>query len=1096
MNSIDSLNTQYEKLIATIGKLQSYSNKVANEQVAQGISAEEKASRSVGHIKELMKEMPCGDYKLIGDSLSVGLSYLSCCDAIKNYKEALKVKSKTGIDSLKNEINSVEEKQSSFEQIKEDYYLKYGYRVESIDSLNRILGQCIDNAISIEEKKAEQLKTEAKEIVNREYSINLKMADPFQKSDILPETMIVARNPLQEVPQTILHDIGIKYSYQNHTIDLKNQGNVVVSSRFENMSDEGIDAFVIAYMLRFIETFPLGSVNIHIFDQNPNYLYKRLINIFQNESAGESVNKIVQLHTSLGDLSTFKEVICDDIFKKTNFDKPDLYAIYENDKSDPFNLIILRGGLVDSSGYASAENLETINSLTKPTDLGHRCGLRFLIIDNTSSFDSNLTVTNKHIIASIKGNCELNLYYSDGKFSSDNKETEVLCIQDNLEMFVQERSKAIIQAIEKREKSYVSLEDVSTSATDMNIGNIMNIPVGVSGGKTVELPFSCKDEGGTVAGQCIGYMAIGQSGSGKSSFFHSLVLNGCLKYTPEDLQFWLLDFKNGGASSKYSNSGVPHIKIIAENNKIDDALCLFQMVLEEMERRSNAFNENFTDNIVEYNIAAKEKGLEYFPRIIIAIDEVQEIFREDNASVIQKLISSISTRMRSAGMHFVMVAQNLSEGKSYMLKDAFLPSATGRVCFRVAQDIPRESGFDESFIERRKEISELKTGEAYVSYGKDTIKKVKMAYVSPQEMSEKIFSRICERYSSYSGRKPLVIGAKKRLTISDYQQGKDIRYAEILSGLKYNNGVYKAVVGEDVYRMSPLNIFFSPNENSSVLFLGSDKKIASSLCTSTAVSLITQGAKVHLFNGDRSKVQDGNNAISHPFMYLCQCASEAGGKAENHRLDQLSDVLRSLYTEYLKRQALVQKAETEDPSFDPIFLIINDLFGIESFIKNDMIESNTESTIKEETKGMGLNLVDLDFDYSFKGITGESERKESGQFRETIQTIMSNLIKNGYRYSIFMVLAIKGDPMTWRNAYIASEINNVILFNDTEYADQIENAYYLKEMLKNISSNGNEETMAVWSSKKTFSKVRPIIYDLSNSTEKDYTEKLIRGGLA
>ena len=80
--------------------------------------------------------------------------------------------------------------------------------------------------------------------------------------------------------------------------------------------------------------------------------------------------------------------------------------------------------------------------------------------------------------------------------------------------------------------------------------------------------------------------------------------------------------------------------------------------------------------------------------------------------------------MRSAGMHFVMVAQNLSEGKTYMLKDAFMPSATGRICFRVGQDIPRDSGFGEDFVQRRMEISELKTGEAYVSYGKNTIKKV------------------------------------------------------------------------------------------------------------------------------------------------------------------------------------------------------------------------------------------------------------------------------------------------------------------------------------------------------------------------------------
>lgn len=146
----------------------------------------------------------------------------------------------------------------------------------------------------------------------------------------------------------------------------------------------------------------------------------------------------------------------------------------------------------------------------------------------------------------------------------------MLHISGNLDAFVQERSMALAKAINSKEKSIITLDEVSANKTEKQLGNIMYIPVGKSGGNVVELPFSCRDEDGTVAGQCIGYIAIGQSGSGKSSFFHSLVLNGCMKYSPKDLQFWLLDFKNGGASSKYSDCGIPHIKIIAEDNKIDD----------------------------------------------------------------------------------------------------------------------------------------------------------------------------------------------------------------------------------------------------------------------------------------------------------------------------------------------------------------------------------------------------------------------------------------------------------------------------------------------------------------------------------------------
>lgn len=1085
MGTIDSINDQYTKRTKSIDILRAYFEKLSREQINIKLSAIEKATRSMRYLESLAKETDCREYTSFDDTISIGSQYFSCFAAINDYKAALLKVDKDSTDIIWKKIRKVEETQGKYNLLKEAFQEKYDYCVDSLDVLNRILSQCIESAIAIEENAIERLKDEAREIANHEYTTVLKMSDPIQITDMLPDTMLVARYPVQSVAKNILRDIGIRDTYQNVNMDLRSQGNIIINADFEHMADDKLDEFVITYILRFIETLPLGAVQVHIFDQNTNYLYKRLNNSFQSESAGDTVKKIVQLHSSLSDLSSFSDVICEDIFRKTSVDKPDLYSIYESDKSDSFNLIIIRDGLVDGGGYASADILDRINSLTKPGDIGHKCGLRFLIVDNSGSFTKNLVANSMYLINAIQDNCEFKISYADGEFRSADKKIEVLHIQENLELFIQERSKAIVEALSKKEKNYVLLEDVSAEKIDENVGNIMYIPVGMSGGKIVELPLSCKDEDGTVAGQCIGYMAIGQSGSGKSSFFHSVVLNGCMKYSPQDLQFWLLDFKNGGASSKYSKCGIPHIKIIAENNKIDDALCLFQMVLEEMERRSKAFNKNFTDNIVEYNKKAKIEGLEYFPRIVVAIDEVQEIFREDNASVIQKLISSISTRMRSAGMHFIMIAQNLSEGKSYMLKDAFLPSATGRICFRVAQDLPRDSGFEDDFIERRQEIAELKTGEAYVSYGKDTIKKVKMAFISPQDMSEKYFDSICSRYPDCSNMRPLVIGSKKRLTVIDSRQGMDKTYCDSIDELKPINGIYSALIGEDVYRMSPVKIQFSQHENSAVLFLGSDKRIASSLCASTVVSLMRQNVKIHLFNGDRTKIQEEYETLMHPFMYLCQNIALTGSLVENHRLDQLKDVLRDLYSEYLERQALVQKADYEELLFPPMFLVVNDLFGIESFINDDIVE-NAQSKLQPEP------LENLGFNFNYEEVS--NTEKKSDQFREGIQKILGTLLKNGYRHNLHVVLAIKGDPLTWRNLRAIAEINNVVLFNDTEYADQIGNTYYLKEMLKNISNGGEEETMAVWSSRKSFSKIRPIIYKMSKQTEKAALDKLVQGG--
>ncbi len=1089
MSTIEGLNAQYTKIIKDLSVLRQYDEKI-NRVIGNGGETESSKAKRAGELlRALIKEIDSSKYALLMDAASIGNQYVKCLEAIEAYRKVLSQQGQNDVSAVFDALNGVKSAQNSFDEMKASFHQRYNYSVDSAKALNLVISTASRKTLSKVQQTVDQLRNEAREIVANEYTTELRTTDPIAAGDALPTELLVARNPVKSVTLDLLRDIGITNTYQNIPTNLKQQGNVMLISDFEHVEDSQIDEFIIAYILRFIESFPLGSVNVHVFDQNTNYLYKRLNNSFQSESSTENAKRIIQIHTSLSDLATFRDVICEDTFRKTSVSKPDLYSIYEEDRSDPFNLIILRDGMVDGSGYASAEILNTINSLSKPGDMGHRCGLRFLIVDNSASFEKNLTASNKYLLNSIKQNCSLKIQYNDKTgFSSEGKPVEVLHIAGNLDAFVQERSMAIASAINRKEKSYISLSEVAACETETQLGSIMYIPVGKAGGSVVELPLSCKDEDGTVAGQCIGYIAIGQSGSGKSSFFHSLVLNGCLKYSPKDLQFWLLDFKNGGASSKYSDCGIPHIKIIAENNKIDDALCLFQMVLEEMERRSKAFNRRFTDNIVEYNRKAIAEGLEYFPRIIIAIDEVQEIFREDNASVLQKLISSISTRMRAAGMHFVMVAQNLSEGKSYMLKDAFLPSATGRICFRVAQDIPRDSGFEDEFIQRKQEISELKTGEAYVSYGKGTIKKVKMAFVSPSEMSEKVFADVRSRYSEYSYLKPKVIGSKARLSIFSSIQGGKGTYQDVLSSIKHQNGVLDTVLGEDVYRMSPFHVQFSQHENSSVLLLGSDKQMASSLCSSIAVSLLRQDVVVHLFNGDRTRVSDGSGSSPHSFMYYCQNIGATKSKEQSYRLDQLKDVLRDIYAEYLSRQASVQSAVDEDPSFPPIILIVNDLFGIESFNCNEIIESGLADNKESSSRPGGFN-----FDFDIFAEQSQSASTKAGQFREGVQVVLSTLLKSGYRYNIHVVLAIKGDPSIWRAGRTITGINNVLLFNDTEYADQIDNSYYLKEMLKNISNDGEEETVAVWARRNAFSKIRPIIYDIANQKELEALQMLIAG---
>lgn len=1085
MATIENLNREYEQLKANVQTLEKSREKISFEQNNFSLSPNSRFTNCMAIVDVLNSEMNCAGFTYLSDAITIGILYRNCLNAIASYKGALLSLSTTGNKgSLVSATTAMKAEQANFDSANQRLVEKYHSGIDSADTLINFLLKSFDVEIDGIRKRISQILSDAKAINDKEYSIELRKENALAPAQKLPADILIARTPISKNVLSVLRDIGVTETYQNIFGHLQGQGNVLVESSFEHRNDEAMDSFIIAYILRFIELFPLGAVNVHIFDKNANYLYRRLSSAFQNDQAGQAAKKVIQLHSDISDLTQLKNVVCEDVFKKTSVSKPDLYAVYEDDQTDAFNLIVLRNGFIESNGYVAGEILDTINSLTKPGDIGHRCGFRFLIVDDSKSFEKSISSTSKFIVESIRKNCALLLAYSNGKFSCNGKAVEVLRIVENMDNYIQERSASIAETVSTKEKAIVSLDDVGSGSVVELSSSILNIPVGKAGADVLSLPLSCKDESGTLAGGCIGYIAIGQSGSGKSAFFHSVVLNGCMKYSPRDLQFWLLDFKYGGASSKYRDSGLPHIRIVAENNKIDDALCLFQMIFEEMERRYKAFNQQHVNDILDYNrLAANNSRLEYFPRIIIAIDEVQEIFREDNASVLQKLISSIAVRMRAAGMHFVMVAQNLCDGKAYMLKDAFLTHVSGRICFRVAADVPRESGFEDDYIQRKQEISELKTGEAYMSYGKGTIKKVKVAYVSPQDMTAKYFPSIKSKYSEYSNMKPLVIGSKQRLSITSLLQGKQTTYLSVLQNEKCVNGTYSALIGEDAYRMTPLHLQFSQYENSSVLLLGSDKQLASSLCASITSSLLRQRVIVHLFNGDRARIRYDADSVAHPFMYVCQNIQSQ--YVQNHRLDQLKNVLKDLYAEYLERQDLVQKADDEDPEFPAVFLIINDLLGIESFNNNIMIESEIDASRAVSSEGFNL-------DYDIFSNTASNGDNNAG-FRENIQTILNTLLKNGYRYNMHLIVAVRGDTSSWRNSHSATETCNSILFNSTEYADQFENSYYLKEMLRNIANEGSGETMAVWSYKKTYSKVRPFVYNMADSQERSVLESLVKG---
>ncbi|MEM0898122.1 MAG: FtsK/SpoIIIE domain-containing protein, partial [Verrucomicrobiota bacterium] len=169
----------------------------------------------------------------------------------------------------------------------------------------------------------------------------------------------------------------------------------------------------------------------------------------------------------------------------------------------------------------------------------------------------------------------------------------------------------------------------------------------------------------------------GKTGSGKSTLFHVIITNLALHCSPEQVEFYLIDFKKGVEFKCYGAKKLPHAKVVAIESDREFGLSVLSRVDEELKRRGEMFRALGVQDIAGYKAAG---GKESVPRSLLIIDEFQEFFTEDdriaqNASV---LLDRIVRQGRAFGIHVLLGSQTL--GGAYTLARTTM----GQMVIRVA----------------------------------------------------------------------------------------------------------------------------------------------------------------------------------------------------------------------------------------------------------------------------------------------------------------------------------------------------------------------------------------------------------------------------
>lgn len=220
-------------------------------------------------------------------------------------------------------------------------------------------------------------------------------------------------------------------------------------------------------------------------------------------------------------------------------------------------------------------------------------------------------------------------------------------------------------------------------------------------------------------------LIAGGTGSGKSEMLMTMIVGLALNYSPDILNFVLVDYKGGGAFKPFER--LPHCVDIVTNLNKSAVARMFSAITAEMMRRQKLNADTATKDIIEY----RRKGLHLtgapFPHLFIIIDEYAEMI-DDNPDYKAEL-ESITRVGRSIGVNLVLASQRPKGVTDQMRANIKL-----RLCLRVEEtDTSRE-------LLRKPDAAYLPNGvpgRGYLQIGNDNMELLQVSYTGETQPDDR-----------------------------------------------------------------------------------------------------------------------------------------------------------------------------------------------------------------------------------------------------------------------------------------------------------------------------------------------------------------------
>jgi hypothetical protein len=447
------------------------------------------------------------------------------------------------------------------------------------------------------------------------------------------------------------------------------QGSMLIKAA-DAGKDEAI-TLLQALMLRYLTSVPPGKVRFTIVDPvglGENFAaFMHLGDYHELLVTNRIWTEAQHIEQRLTDLTEHMENVIQK-YLRNEFETIEEYNTMAGEVAEPFRILVVANFPTNFNDHALRRLVSIVNS-------GARCGVYALVL-----LDTKLSLPTGFQIKELENAC-VNMTWKEGRLQwrEPNFGRYPLSLDGPPDPTrFSELLHKVGNAARDANRVEVPFEFIAPKADEywsFETSKGVDIPLGRAGATKLQHLKLGK-------GTSQHALTAGKTGSGKSTLLHALITNGSLRYSPDELELYLIDFKKGVEFKVYAAMELPHARVIAVESEREFGLSVLQRLDLELKQRGEIYRELGVQDLAGYREARASVPM---PRVLLIIDEFQEFFIEDDkiAQEVSLLLDRLVRQGRAFGMHVILGSQTL--GGQYSLPKATLGQMAVRIALQCSE---------------------------------------------------------------------------------------------------------------------------------------------------------------------------------------------------------------------------------------------------------------------------------------------------------------------------------------------------------------------------------------------------------------------------